>query len=164
MSLFERVVAITPMEMLANCATLALAFVLALPVGWERERAGRAAGIRTFALVSVASCAYMLIGRALGEAANMHYVLQGLMTGLGFLGAGVIIRGERGRRIRGTATAVALWSTAAIGAAVAYGRLEIALVLAALDVVGLHTMRRVEKRFRIDEEDAARPERPAPNR
>lgn len=159
MSFLEDMFTIDVSAALANVVTLVLAFLVALPVGWDRDRAHRAAGIRTFSLVAVGSAGFMLIGKALGEEANMHYVLQGVMTGLGFLGAGVIIRGPTSGRVRGTtATAVALWTTAAIGAAIAYGRIEIALMLAALDVVGLRIMRRVQRHIPIDED--ARGERP----
>lgn len=133
-------------QVLSTVVTLALAFLVALPVAWNRERENRAAGLRTFPLVSVASAAFILVGReSLGPRGDMHaYIVQGLMTGLGFLGAGVIIQAGNDR-VRGTATAISLWSTAAMGGAIAYGRLEIALVLAAIDLIGLRLMRPIKK-------------------
>lgn len=139
-------------NVLGTLVTLGIAFAIALPVAWERERAARSAGLRTFPLVSTASAAYILIGHeALGSAqgSGHQYVVQGLMTGLGFLGAGAIMKS--GEIVHGMATATALWSTAAIGAAVAYGRLEIALLLAAFDFVGLRLMRPIKARVETEE-------------
>jgi putative Mg2+ transporter-C (MgtC) family protein len=145
----------------ATMVTLVLAFVASLPVAWERESANRIAGLRTFPLVAVSSAAYVLVGQAAvgGATGEKHaYVLQGLMTGLGFLGAGAIIRS--GKSVRGMATAAALWSTAAIGAAVAYRRLEIALVLAAFNLFGLRVLQpvkaRVETHDRLAETEESR--------
>lgn len=157
---FQRLITWDWPEVLSAILTLALAFIVALPVAWDRERANRTAGIRTFPLVASSSAAFMMIGReALGPESDMHaYLVQGLMTGLGFLGAGVIIQ-SGDDRVRGTATAISLWSTAAVGAAVAHGRLEIALVLVALDLIGLRLMRPVKasikKEAKRDGEEAA---------
>jgi putative Mg2+ transporter-C (MgtC) family protein len=138
---------------LTTVVTLALAFIVAVPVAWDRERAHRAAGLRTFPLVSAASAAFVMIGREAipSGSAGMHYIIQGLMTGLGFLGAGVIIQ-SGDDRVRGTATATALWSTAAIGAAVAYSRLEIALVIVAIDLIGLRLLAPLKKVMKAREE------------
>jgi putative Mg2+ transporter-C (MgtC) family protein len=109
--------------------TLTLAFVLALPIGWHRKRSTHAPGLRTFPLVSLASAGYVLLGRSVleGQAPAEARILQGLITGIGFVGGGVIV--HQGIEVEGTTTAVSVWNTAAIGAAVAYGRIEIALVL-----------------------------------
>ncbi len=124
---------------------LVLAFFIALPVGWDRERATRAVGLRTFPLVAVGSAAYVAIGRgALGGDADAHgRILQGLITGLGFLGGGAIIKTTD--RVRGTATAASIWSTAAIGAAVAYERLEIAILLSLVNFIALRLLRPFKK-------------------
>ena len=111
---------------------MAGAFVLALPIGWERERAHEtmSAGLRTFPLVAVAACAFVLIGiGSVGPDAHAH-VLYGVMTGLGFLGAGAIIKGEAG--VHGTATAASVWATGAIGAGAGFGRFDIAVALCVL--------------------------------
>jgi putative Mg2+ transporter-C (MgtC) family protein len=109
--------------------TLALAFVLALPIGWHRKRSTHAPGLLTFRLVSIASAGYILLGRSIlqGQAPAEARIIQGLITGIGFVGGGVIV--HQGIEVEGTATAVSVWNTAAIGAAVGYGRLEIAIVL-----------------------------------
>lgn len=111
-----------------HIAELATAYALALPIAWDREIAERTAGLRTFPLVAVASCSYMLIGYQVLESADSHArVMQGLITGIGFVGGGAILKQDG--IVRGTATAASLWATGAIGLAVASGRIEIALVL-----------------------------------
>lgn len=119
--------------LLADLWRLALAFVLALPVAWDRERRERSAGLRTFPLVAVASCCYALIGRGLADRSPEAEarVLQGLIAGIGFIGGGAILKSSV--RTHGTATASSLWSTGALGAAVAVDRLELAVLLAAVN-------------------------------
>jgi putative Mg2+ transporter-C (MgtC) family protein len=108
---------------------LVLAYSLAIPVAFNREVESRSAGLRTFPLVAVGSCAYVLIGQAIfGEDADaISRVVYGLMTGIGFIGGGAIVKQDGSAY--GTATAAAIWSTGAIGAAVAFHRYEIAVSL-----------------------------------
>ena len=112
-----------------HLSRLAIAFVLALPVAWDRERAERTLGLRTFPLVAMASAGYLLLAQTIcaDDAAAQARFFQGLMTGVGFLGGGAIVK--RGLNVHGTATAASIWNTAAMGAAVAYGLFEIALLL-----------------------------------
>lgn len=112
---------------------LLTALVLALIIGWNREKAARSAGLRTFPLVAVASCGYVMIGDfVLHESPDAQArILQGLMTGIGFVGGGAIIK--EGGSVEGTATAASIWNTGAIGAAVAYHRYDFALVLTAVN-------------------------------
>lgn len=116
---------------------IAVAFLLALPVGWEREQSERSAGLRTFPLVAMASCGYILIASQVlaGHPEGQARVIEGLMTGIGFVGGGAILKGESA--VRGTATAASIWNTGAIGAAIAFGRYEIALVLAVVNFAAL---------------------------
>jgi len=110
---------------------LVLAYVLAIPIAWDRETRARTAGLRTFPLVAVAACAYMLIGYQVLDSTDAEArVIQGLMTGMGFIGGGAILK--HGGSVKGTATAASLWATGAIGLAVASHRLEIALVISAM--------------------------------
>ena len=95
-------------EIIFSLAKLALSFLLAFPIAWERERDSRSAGLRTFPLVAVASCGYML-------------------TGIGFIGGGAILK--FGGSVHGTATAAGIWITGAMGCAVAWGEYEIAIAL-----------------------------------
>jgi putative Mg2+ transporter-C (MgtC) family protein len=122
---------------LRNLGAIGVAFVLALPIGWEREQSERSAGLRTFPLVAMASCGYILLAsRVLGDhPEGLARVLEGLMTGIGFIGGGAILKSDLS--VRGTATAASVWNTGAIGAAVAFDRYEIAIVLAAVNFAAL---------------------------
>lgn len=118
-----------PDEALAHLVALALAYGLALPIGWNREKEERSAGVRTFPLVAMAACSFVLISTSLPGATPdvQSRILAGLMTGIGFVGGGAILK--QGDRATGTATAASLWATGAIGAAVGYGELDIAVIL-----------------------------------
>ena len=133
---------------LKHCAQVAGAFALALPLGWEREKEGRSAGIRTFPLVAVASCGYVLVAEKIFGAAGPDHsrVLQGLITGIGFIGGGAILKGSDG--VHGTATAASIWNTGAVGAAVAYGAYEIAIVLSAINFLILQFLTPLRKQIR----------------
>lgn len=115
-------------SVLGNLGSLGAALVLALPVALNRERHSRAAGLRTFPLVAVATCGFTLIGlQVLDSTEAEARVLEGVMTGIGFIGGGAILKDGGG--VHGTATAASIWNTAGIGVAVAYNRFEIALLL-----------------------------------
>lgn len=142
--------------LLVHVGVLLLAFLCALPLGLDREKHTRLMGVRTFPLVSVAAASFVLIGRAVfgDDSGDAHArLLQGLMTGVGFLGGGVILK--QGDRVLGTATAAAIWGTAGIGAAVAYGQLEIALVLSGLSFVLVRHMRMVKDGISSDDHEGA---------
>ena len=109
------------------------AVLISLPVAWEREKADRPAGLRTFPIVAVASCAFVLLGLHVfpdNEPAQAR-IVQGLLTGVGFIGGGAILSGQRGESgtVQGIATAASIWNMGAIGAAVGYGQLQIAIIL-----------------------------------
>lgn len=109
---------------------LLVAFCLALPIGWDRERRQQSAGVRTFPLVAVAACVIMMIGASIadGNPEARSRALYGIVTGMGFLGAGAILK--QGEHVVGLTTAASLWSTAALGAAVAVDEFVIATALA----------------------------------
>lgn len=121
----------------ASLLKIAIAYVVALPVGWERERHERSAGLRTFPLVSVSTCAFLLVAaRAFeGDIAAQSRAMQGLIAGIGFIGAGTILKVQH--QVHGTATAASLLATAIIGMAVAYGLYELAVLLSALSLFTL---------------------------
>lgn len=137
---------------LFHCSRLVIAFVLALPVAWDRERAERTLGLRTFPLVAVASTGYLLLARAIvaADPGAQARFFQGLMTGIGFLGGGAIVK--RGLDVHGAATAASIWNTAAVGAAVAYGKFEIAILLSGVNFAVLRWLSPVKKK--IDEESS----------
>ncbi len=132
----------------AALAKITFAYALAIPTGWWREREGHAVGIRTFPIVAMASCGYMMAFNDVkgvdGQTMNSH-ILQGLVAGIGFVGGGAIVRD--GTNVRGTATAASIWNTGAIGAAVAMGHNEIAVILAVLNIFTLEAFMKVKKRL-----------------
>lgn len=126
--MFDHLLDINWQLTLIHLGKMGTAYVLALPIGWDRERVADSAGLRTFPLVSIATCGFMLIGiEVLDSAEAMARVMEGIITGMGFIGAGAILKGND--RVVGTATAASLWVTGAIGLAVAWNRLEIAITL-----------------------------------
>ena len=137
--------------MLATLGKIAIAYALALPIGWERERAARSAGLRTFPLVAVASCGYMLFAVELFAESDdaQARLVEGLITGIGFIGGGAILKG-RGN-VHGTATAASIWNTGAIGAAVAFERYEIAVVLSLINFATLRLLEPLKRGVRDDE-------------
>ena len=121
-------------QVLDHLLHLGVAFLLAAPLGWDQERSERGPGLRTFPLVAIGSCAFLLIGRSVVGTPEGHArLLYGLMTGIGFIGGGSILKGQGS--VTGTATAASIWNTGAIGAAVAWQRYEIAIALALANFV-----------------------------
>jgi len=116
-------------RVIPHLIALAVAYLLALPIGWNRERNERSAGLRTFPLVAIASCGivqateFILQGHPEGTAR----IIEGLMTGMGFIGGGAILK--NGGSVHGTATAASLWATGATGAAVGLGAYDVAVMI-----------------------------------
>jgi putative Mg2+ transporter-C (MgtC) family protein len=119
---------------------LSIAYVLALPIGWEREQADRSAGLRTFPLVAVASCAFVLGTEAILQnyAEGRARIIEGVITGMGFIGGGAILK--TGNSVRGTATAASLWATGAIGVCCAVETFDIAIIVAVITLVTLRVL------------------------
>lgn len=111
---------------------LLLAAILGGMLGYEREHRGKAAGMRTHMLVAIGAALFILVPQQAGVAENdLTRVLQGLIAGIGFLGAGTIIKGDHEEEVRGLTTAAGIWTTAAVGMAAGMGR-EITAILSAL--------------------------------
>jgi putative Mg2+ transporter-C (MgtC) family protein len=115
-----------------------LAFGLCFPMAWDREHSARSLGVRTFPLVAVGSCAFVLISQSglENDEQALSRVLQGIIAGIGFLGGGAIVK--QGMTVKGAATAAAVWATAALGVAVAIGEFGVAV---ALGLLGYGTLR-----------------------
>ena len=121
---------------IANMSRLLLAAALALPIALNRERHSRGAGLRTFPLVAIATCGFTLVGIDVLESSEAESrVIAGVMTGIGFIGGGAILKGDGG--VHGIATAASLWNTGGIGLAVAFDKFEVALLLAAVNYLVL---------------------------
>jgi putative Mg2+ transporter-C (MgtC) family protein len=131
-------------EVVSNFIRLSLAYLIAFPIGWDRERSARHFGLRTFPLVALVSCGYMLTGlQVLDSSESQARLMQGLVIGIGFLGGGAILKDKEG--VRGTATAASIWNTGAIGVAVAWGLLEIAIILGLVNFATLRLIRRLKR-------------------
>ena len=123
-----------------NLVHLGIAYLLAIPIAWNREKYSRSAGLRTFPIVAMSTCGYMLIGMQVLETSDAEArVMYGIITGMGFIGGGAILKD--GANVSGTATAASLWNTGAIGISVAYSRYEIALVLSLINFLILQFSR-----------------------
>ncbi|MES2941265.1 MAG: MgtC/SapB family protein [Pseudomonadota bacterium] len=111
---------------------LTVAAVLGGLLGIEREHKGKAAGIRTHMMVAMGSALFVLVSQQAGIiATDMSRVVQGLIAGIGFLGAGTILKGQDEEKVQGLTTAAGIWMTAAIGMAAGLG-LEVTAVLSTL--------------------------------
>ncbi|MGK0190116.1 MAG: putative Mg2+ transporter-C (MgtC) family protein [Verrucomicrobiales bacterium] len=122
---------------------LAVAYVLALPTAWDREKESRSAGLRTYPLVAIGACGFLLVGKSFFDDPTPNArLMQGLIGGLGFLGGGAILK-DKGS-VLGMATAASIWNTGAIGMAAAYERFEIAVILCVLNFATLRIGTRIK--------------------
>jgi putative Mg2+ transporter-C (MgtC) family protein len=126
-----------PFEIVPHVVALIVAYLLALPVGWNREKEERSAGLRTFPLVAVAACGFVQAAESLIHDAPeaMARIVEGIITGMGFIGGGAILRLKDS--VKGTATAASLWATGAMGTAVGLGSYDVAIVLSLITLLTL---------------------------
>lgn len=114
------------------------AILLGAVIGFEREISGKSAGLRTHMLVSLGTCVFVLASSGYGMTTEgMSRVIQGIVTGIGFIGAGSILKIDDKRVIRGLTTAAGIYMAAAIGVAVGLGALGLALITTVLTVIVL---------------------------
>lgn len=119
---------------------LIVAALLGGVLGFERETHGKSAGLRTHMLVALGAALFVITPQQAGVSdADLTRVLQGLITGIGFLGAGTIVKSEREQDVRGLTTAAGIWMTAAIGVAAGLGR-EATAVLSTLLALAILTL------------------------
>ncbi|AWM08395.1 MgtC/SapB family protein [Bradyrhizobium symbiodeficiens] len=123
-----------------HVVALAASFALAVPIGWDREKRARSAGLRTFPLVALASCGFVQASESLlvHSPDGMAKVIEGLITGIGFIGGGAILK--QGNSVHGTATAASLWSTGAIGVSVGLGAYDVAVTIAVFTFLTLRLL------------------------
>jgi putative Mg2+ transporter-C (MgtC) family protein len=119
---------------------LVIAYLLALPVGWYRETEAHSVGLRTFPIVAVAACGYVLLSAPSysinGDAQSR--IIQGLVTGIGFIGGAAILKSDN--HVRGSATAASIWCTGVLGASVAQNRYLLAIGLMLLNLLALRVL------------------------
>lgn len=123
------------------------ATLLGAVIGFEREKAGKPAGLRTHILVCLGTCIIVLAcAGARMDLAGLSRVIQGIVTGIGFIGAGSILKLDEERDIQGLTTAAGIWMTAAIGIACGLGTLGLALISMVLTLIALWVLRVMEAR------------------
>lgn len=126
---------------------LLLAAILGGLLGYERERAGKPAGMRTYMLVSLGAALLVLVPQQAGmQTADLSRVIQGLVTGIGFIGAGAILKEEGEHKVVGLTTAAGIWLIAAIGMTVGIGHDFSAILTTLLALVILSVLPHVERR------------------
>lgn len=127
-------------DALWSFARIAAAFVIALPIGWERATGRYGPGMRTFPLLSMGSASFVVIAQHAfpGTPDAEARMIQGLVSGVGFIGAGAIVRGSG--QVHGIASAVSIWITMAVGMATAYELYGIALLLSLTTLFALRLL------------------------
>ena len=118
---------------------LLIAAILGGILGFEREQRGKSAGIKTHILVCIGAALFVLIPQQAGlvAQADVSRVMQGIISGIGFLGAGAILKGNDEKDLKGLTTAAGIWLTAAIGVAAGLGRESSAILCTLLALMVL---------------------------
>ena len=132
-------------QMVSLVTRLLTAMILGALVGAQRERSGKPAGLRTHMLVAMGGALFVLAPLEAGmELEGISRVIQGIVTGIGFIGAGAILKLQDKREIEGLTTAAGIWMTAAVGIAAGLGRWGLALVSTVLTWVTLALIGKIE--------------------
>jgi putative Mg2+ transporter-C (MgtC) family protein len=138
-----------PDHLLRIIIRLLAAVVLGGLIGLQRERAGKPAGLRTHTLVCLGTTVVLLSCSAASlSLEGDSRVIQGILTGIGFIGAGSILKLSEEHLIRGLTTSASIWTTAAVGIAVGLGRVGIALITTILTILILAVVGTLERRLK----------------
>jgi putative Mg2+ transporter-C (MgtC) family protein len=134
---------------------LLAALIAGAIIGLQRELSGKAAGLRTHILVSMGMTLFLVVAAEIGMQQDaMSRVIQGLATGIGFIGAGAILKMESRQKIRGLTTAAGIWMTAAIGVAIGLGHLGTAAIGVLFAWFVLAVVFKVERRIEKSDDSA----------
>jgi len=126
---------------------LIAATLLGAVVGMQREKAGKPAGLRTHMLVTLGTAVFVLACSGVGMSSDgLSRVIQGIVTGIGFIGAGSILKLNEERDVQGLTTSAGVWMTAAIGVAVGLGSLGVAILSTIFTLIILSFATRFEHR------------------
>ncbi len=137
---------LTTRELLHVLIRLAAATLLGAAVGFQREKAGKPAGLRTHMLVCLGTTVLLISCTSVDMSSDsLARIIQGIVTGIGFLGAGSILKLNENRDIQGLTTAAGVWMTAAIGVAVGLGSLGVALLSTLFTLIILSVLGRLER-------------------
>lgn len=121
--------------------------LLGAAFGFERERAGKPAGLRTHLLVTIGTTVFVLACTGYGmNSDGLSRVIQGIVTGIGFIGAGSILKLDKKREVHGLTTAAGIWIAAAVGVSVGLGVLGLAVMATVLGVIVLRLLVKFENR------------------
>ena len=125
---------------------LIMAALLGGILGFERESAGKAAGLRTHMLVALGAALFVLVPQQAGLK-ELSKVIEGIVAGIGFIGAGAILKTSKEQDIKGLTTAAGIWLTAAVGVAAGLGRVTTAILGTVLAVIILAALQRLSDRI-----------------
>jgi len=128
---------------LEEAGQVSIAFIIGAVLGLEREFRSKPAGFRTMILISVGSCLYTILSQELGGISSSDRIASNIVTGIGFIGAGVIFK--EGISVNGLTTAALIWVTAALGMAIGYKNYPLALVVTIIVVVALFVLEPVQR-------------------
>jgi putative Mg2+ transporter-C (MgtC) family protein len=135
-------------ELVRVILRLFVAMVLGAIVGVQRERAGKAAGMRTHVLVAMGAAFFIVVPAQLGlPASDIGRVIQGVAAGIGFIGGGAILKMTDRGEIHGLTTAASIWMTAAVGVAVGIGSIGMAAIATGMLWLTLAVLWRVEEKL-----------------
>ena len=112
--------------------------------GIDRERVGKAAGLRTHMLVAMGAAVFVLTAQLSALGGQMGTVIQGVAAGIGFIGGGAILKSTQNKEIHGLTTAAGIWMTAAAGLAAGLGHLVLALLVSLMGLLILNVLTRAE--------------------
>ena len=127
---------------LEEAAQVSVSFIIGAIIGIEREFRSKPAGFRTMILICVGSCLYTILSKESNET-SPDRIASNIVTGIGFIGAGVIFK--EGISVNGLTTAALIWITAALGMAVGYHNYPIAIVVTSMVVVALFVLEPVQR-------------------
>ncbi|HQY11264.1 MAG TPA: MgtC/SapB family protein [Ferruginibacter sp.] len=126
-----------------EAAQVSIAFVIGAVIGLEREFRSKPAGFRTMILICVGSCLYTILSKEVAAAGSADRIASNIVTGIGFIGAGVIFK--EGITVNGLTTAALIWITAALGMAIGYHNYPLAIVVSAMVVIALFVLEPVQR-------------------
>ncbi len=143
-----------------NLVKLAAAFLFALPAGIIGEKETHSAGLRTFPLVAMASCGYLLLAQPAAHASpdTQSRIVQGLLAGIGFIGGGAIFKTEN--HVYGVATAAGIFSTGVVGAAIAEDRWFIAAAIALMTFLSLRYLLPLKAKLGMEQPNGGKGSKP----
>ena len=147
MPLTSELFAFPPIDQLVNMLVrLAVAALLGGVLGFERESMGKAAGLRTHMLVALGAALFVVVVTPFGTAGDVSRVIQGVAAGIGFIGAGSILKHVERGEVTGLTTAASIWLTAAVGVAAGVGTIWVSVLATAIAWIVLAVFERVSRK------------------